>query len=479
MDLTFQKHFDDRYTQSREHQILDYLNQRGAAVPRVILSHAERGYLEMSHAGQNLAQWLGTSDRADLPIFDALAQSTRSVLEVSRLGIWHLDIAPRNFVISLADDQQSLRVCLIDFGNAVSALFPLQKPLWMRPSAEQHRLLRQALQQDWQSFYRRHGLLEPADWAQPFDVPQDRYQADWTRDLQVEALAARACVLAHGLGQMLISTGRILQGTGLHRGDVGASLLNLEDDEQALVAIESVLLQLQAWAQASRATPRPTRKPDASVSGRSLAPVSPAPRVQEPAAQIGSATTSAGAARIEAASAPGSPFVRAQTVVDPAPSDGPQAMHNTGEESTQTEAGASTVARNTAPPAPASSTWRVWLPVIASATVMILGWVMLDLIYQAASASKPLKTTVLALGGVALAVLGTFIGLGGLLWGSRRQAWWRRLLYVNVVGQAMLVVELWVFEMPYSVIWFASACPVIVLLLCAVRPVERDRVSSG
>lgn len=471
MDLTFQKHFDDRYTQSREHQILDYLNQRGAAVPQVILSHAERGYLEMSHAGQNLAQWLGTSDRADLPIFDALAQSARTVLEVSRLGIWHLDIAPRNFVVSLADDQQSLRVCLIDFGNAVSTLFPLQKPLWMRPSAEQHRLLRQALQLDWQSFYRRHGLAEPTDWGQPFDVPQDRYQADWTRDLQVETLAARASVLAHGLGQMLISTGRILQGTGLHRGDLGASLLNLEDDDQALRAIESVLRQLQAWAQASRATPRPTRKPDVVVSDRSLAPA-----VHEGPSQIGSALAPTAAAGIGAASgSSGSPFERAQAAADKATTEPLEAMQSPGVAPTPAEVKPSSVQRSTLPTASASGKWRPWLPVVASALVMILGWVMLDLIYQAASAAKPLKTTVLALGGVGLAVFGSLIALGGLLWGSRRQAWWRRLLYVNVVGQAMLVLELWVFEMPYSVIWFASACPVIVLVLCALGPVSRDR----
>jgi hypothetical protein len=156
-----------------------------------------------------------------------LSQSVSIVLEVSRLGIWHLDIAPRNFVVRLNPNKQSLQVRLIDFGNAVSALFPLQKPLWMRPSAEQHRLLRQALQQDWQSFYHRHGLLEPADWEQNFDVPQDRYQADWTRDLQTETRAARASVLAHGLGQLLISSGHMLQGTVLQKSDLGATLLKI------------------------------------------------------------------------------------------------------------------------------------------------------------------------------------------------------------------------------------------------------------
>jgi hypothetical protein len=110
--------------------------------------------------------------------------------------------------------------------------------------------------------------------------------------------------------------------------------------------------------------------------------------------------------------------------------------------------------------------------------LIVLAWIILDLIYQAASASKPLTTTVLALTGVVFAALGTLFSLGGLLWGSRRQAWWRRLFFVNVIGQAMLVLELWVFEMPYSVIGLASLCPAIVLLVCALGPAERDRVFS-
>ncbi len=433
MDLTFQKHFEDRYTQSREHQILDYLNQRGAAVPKVILSHAEARYLEMSHAGQNLTQWLGQQRQVDSIVFEVLAESTRILLEVSQLGIWHLDVAPRNFVVHSSDDESTARVCLIDFGNAVSPLFPLQKPLWMRPSAEQHRLLRQALQLDWQAFYRRHGLIEPADWEQSFEVPEATYQVDWTSQLQVEALAARPCVLAHGLGHMLRSSARILDWTSVHRNDLGLSLLNLEDDEQALLGIRTVHRQFQAWAQAWRPTPRPTRRSEPLA-------------VEPPAVELSRAVASGGA--LTSALEP--PLSSASEKIVPEPASAPSG--------TQIP--------------PGRSAQRRWLPILTSATVMVVGWVMLELIYQAASGKPgaPLKTTALALGGVSLAVLGSIVGLGGLLWSQQKMLWWRRLLYAHVLGQGLLVLELWVLQLPNPVLWFAMASPLLLLLLTAIGP---------
>lgn len=458
MQPTFQKHFDDRYTQSREHQILDYLNQRGAAVPQVVLSHAERGYLEMGHAGQNLAQWLVSSASQELPIFDVLAQSTRVAVEVSRLGICHLDMAPRNFMVRIADEGQTLQVCLIDFGNAISALFPLQKPLWMRPHADQHRLLRQALRSDWQSFHRRHGLSEPHDWEEPFDVPQACYKADWVSDLQVEAIAARSCVLAHGLGQMIRSTARMLEATPLHRPDLGLSLLHLEDEHQAELAIQSTLEQLNAWAQATRATPRPTRKTEANVPARNLEttrfeapqPISPGMRPADAQAPLAAMVLGSTAPRPEASSketdghAITAPNPRADVALEgKAPSqtlDAHAALPRLG--------------------------WRTRWFAMAIGAVMVLGWVILDLIYQAGAtlSTAPLQLTVLGLGGVSLAAIGTLLGLGGLLWAERKLAWWRRLLYANVLGQLMLALELWVFQWPVSVIGLAMVCPALVLL---------------
>jgi hypothetical protein len=82
----------------------------------------------------------------------------------------------------------------------------------------------------------------------------------------------------------------------------------------------------------------------------------------------------------------------------------------------------------------------------------------------------PLQTTALALGGVSLAALGSIVGLGGLLWSHQKMLWWRRLLYAHVLGQGLLVLELWVLQLPNPVLWFAMACPLLLLLLTAIGP---------
>jgi hypothetical protein len=260
----------------------------------------------------------------------------------------------------------------------------------------------------------------------------------------------------------------MLQGTVLQKSDLGATLLNLENDKQALGAIESVLLQLQAWAEVSRATPRPTRRLEASDSDRSAAPLT-----VQVSTLIGSAIGSASTATSASASSPPISAVQPQTDID----SSLVLLKNSGQHP-HDEVEAITEARSASPATPPKKSWRTWLPIATCAMLIVLAWIILDLIYQAASASKPLTTTVLALTGVVFAALGTLFSLGGLLWGSRRQAWWRRLFFVNVIGQAMLVLELWVFEMPYSVIGLASLCPAIVLLVCALGPAERDRVFS-
>ena len=56
----YRKTFASRYELSREHQILEYLGQRHAPVPPVVLSHVEMAYLEMHHGGTDLHQWLNS-----------------------------------------------------------------------------------------------------------------------------------------------------------------------------------------------------------------------------------------------------------------------------------------------------------------------------------------------------------------------------------------------------------------------------------
>jgi hypothetical protein len=455
MEVTFQKHFDDRYSQSREHQILDYLNQRGAAVPQVILSHTEQSYLEMTHAGQDLSKWLDQPGLARSHVWEVLAQAATVLVQVSRLEVWHLDIALRNFVVGPADAQGVPQVRLIDFGNAVSVHFPLQKPLWMSPDPSQHSLLRQALHQDWEDFYRRHGLPLPTDWGMNFQVPESVYRDDWTRQLQVEALAARPCVLAHGLGQMMRIARGLVHWPPSSGHDPLAGLLELHDDEQASATVEGLIAQLSAWAQAHRPTPRPMAAapvPEPIRAGSVAPPLvnpltldkhargrfpSTMPRI-EAGEQLPEASQAADALGRQP-TAP-QPDVVAAEPVAPAPP----------------VSGSSASARKS----------RAWLPALSGAAIVATGWVLLDMIYSTAQASPAVtsvRLTALGLSGVAFAVLASAICLAGVFFAQARLAWWRRGIYANALGQGVLVMELWVHQMPAQVLWFAAACPLIAL----------------
>ncbi len=462
MEVTFQKRFADRYSQSREHQILDYLNQRGAAVPQVILSHTEQSYLEMTHAGQSLAQWLDEPGRARAQVWEVLAQAATVLVQVSRLEVWHLDIALRNFVVGPADAQGVPQVRLIDFGNAVSALFPLQKPLWMSPDASQHSLLRQALTHDWADFYRRHGLPPPDDWQQAFDVPEALYREDWTRQLQVEGLTARLCVLAHGLGQMMRSARDLVPWPPTAGQDRLAGLLELHDDAQALAAIEGLIAQLHAWAQAHRPTPRPTASTSAPepIQAQKDEPLAISPAKGH---QVARGRFPATVASLDAG-AQTSIGSRVAQAPDPRP------------EPDGTKAEPVPMAQP-APVAPVRKS-RAWLPAISGAAIVATGWVLLDMIYTAAASSKTaasVQLTVLGLSGVGFAVLVTAICLAGFLFGQARLVWWRRGIYANALGQGMLVMELWVQQMPAQVLWFAAACPLIALVSAFVGAMGGQR----
>ena len=95
----YRKTFASRYELSREHQILEYLGQRHAPVPPVVLSHVEMAYLEMHHGGTDLHQWLNSGSVTPNGVMQALAGALSALIATAQLGVWHIDIALRNFVI--------------------------------------------------------------------------------------------------------------------------------------------------------------------------------------------------------------------------------------------------------------------------------------------------------------------------------------------------------------------------------------------
>ena len=211
MTITYRKEFPDsaggEYAQSREYQFLDLLNQLNAAVPEVHSNNSKERYIEMAHAGVNLRDWLNqlpASVPGQSKAFDALQQSLKIIENLARLDIWHLDLALRNFVVKQTSNTSQIKVCLIDFSLAVSKRFPLEKPLFMLPDErQQHPILYDAIKQDWQHFFKRNQLLEPAKYDFQIEIPMGIYKADWSSNLVVDQIAQPWCVIAHSLGNML------------------------------------------------------------------------------------------------------------------------------------------------------------------------------------------------------------------------------------------------------------------------------------
>ena len=262
MTEPFIKHFDDRYTQSREYQFLDLLNQLHAAVPVVFSNDTQLGQIRMAHAGVTLHEWLlalPATAAGQSQALNALQQALSVSRSVARMDVWHFDLAFRNFMVEQANALASPDLRLIDFSLAISSRFPVQKPLWMRPDAkQQHPALHAAIAEDWQHFFRRNQLPEPADFDAEFDIPMTAYRADWCNDLAVDRITQRWCVITHSLGLMLIQSTQfacLSAETRIQLDTRGRGMLHLAAESQAELALEDTLQWLSS--QFSAPTPRP------------------------------------------------------------------------------------------------------------------------------------------------------------------------------------------------------------------------------
>jgi hypothetical protein len=258
----FIKRFDDRYTQSREYQFLDLLNQLQAPVPAVFSNDTQLGQIQMAHAGVTLHEWLlslPATAGAQSQALNALQQALSISRRIAKLEVWHFDLAFRNFMVEQANTVSAPIVRLIDFSLAVSPRFPVQKPLWMRPdTAQQHLALHAAVTEDWRQFFRRNQLPEPLRYDEAFDIPMTTYRADWSNDLAVDRITQRWCVITHSLGMMLIQSTQFAcfsAETRLHIDSHGRGLMHLTSESQAELALEETLQWLSS--QFSTLTPRP------------------------------------------------------------------------------------------------------------------------------------------------------------------------------------------------------------------------------
>lgn len=401
----YRKNFSSRYELSREHQILEYLGQRQAPVPPVVMSHAELAYLDMHHGGPDLKAWLSSSALTSREVSEALTQAIDALIKTALLNVWHFDVALRNFVVQEATNSNQASVWLIDFGNAICPHFTLQKPLWMRPHFNQHPLLQAALTKDWQQFFDRHSLVQPADWHTSFDIPNQLYQDDWTTNLEVEALPQKWCTVAHAAGQMLISAAHAqpsfldLWLPKFHE------LLNLKDEALAQQTMVAVLHNLSHRPHESvdhDTTPRPRAQP-------STAAVNPPP-VYTPSEQAPMATT--------------------------------------------------IVEKKQRSPHTFLS-----LRLLAIAALIGLGWWMLDIAYS----TRGQALTPLTISTAIVVLLSTLIGGVGCLVSAQKSRWIILSMWVHVLGQALLIFELWIFGIDLRAVLILTVAPLIVLILFAFQ----------
>lgn len=244
--MKFIKKFTDAYSLSREYFFLDMLNQYGAPVPKVFQNNSEKLEIEMQFVGVDMHSWLHGLDSSienQSYALKALYIALESVKKISEIGVWHLDLAFRNFLID-TQNRTEPTVYVIDFSLAISSQLPLQKPLWIRPDGSLHHPdLKEAVISDWTNFFFKANLPVPQYFDQPFDIPLNHYSQIWLSSLNADSLSKPWCVISHSLGVLLCeaSTAFVFDkkiSTNLNY--YGLELQNLTSDERALAVFNDV-----------------------------------------------------------------------------------------------------------------------------------------------------------------------------------------------------------------------------------------------
>ena len=201
------KKFQESYSLSREAELIQYLNQRGAQVPKLISTHPKGNVIKMQYVGKSLLDIFNSNIEKkinEIKVLKILRESVNIGHEISNLEVWHYDLALRNFTFLETQESISRSVFLIDFSAAISPLYLLQKPLWLRPDTRlHHKELIQALEKDWTDFFKKNFLDVPKIIDNEFTIPIEKYNNYWNSQLNVQKLKNPVCVIAHSLGVMI------------------------------------------------------------------------------------------------------------------------------------------------------------------------------------------------------------------------------------------------------------------------------------
>lgn len=293
--LSHTKVFQEPYLFNREAQILADLHQRGAPVPRVLaMDHVQKSLI-MDHDGTSLELAIASLSQSPSVhkawLSRLLGPLVDTVTRVCEQGVFHLDLACRNLLVNRVDEGEP-QIKLIDFGVALSARLPLQKPLWVIPDPQLHHpLFVQATSEDWRVFfrdsasaaeiYRRKGLSIPADFiGRAFDIPLEAYEVYWPKSVAADSLNHRWCLVSHSFAELLEELSKRLSVSDAeHRFllDYAKTLRHLQSDTVA----KERLLTLPRAAAGMGGTPRPQAfaepKPvsEATTEPRRLTPLGP------------------------------------------------------------------------------------------------------------------------------------------------------------------------------------------------------------
>jgi hypothetical protein len=237
------------------------------------------------------------------------------------------------------------------------------------------------------------------------------YDEDWSQGFQVESMAFRWCITAHGAAKILLQSAHSISEFPDHLHDHFVGLLNLQDEADAQLRLNNCLAALgktrtQKASIDPDQTPRPrldSRDPDLDMA---IMPVIADPSIS----------------RLR-------PPIKAKPI------------------STATFA------------LPQSSMTRGWLSWPATVCI-VLGWWVLDVGYSAQGQAISTLTMVVA----GFAVLFCLLGVFSLLGLNRTQRLWVWSLWIQATGQWVLTLELWVYGMPIETVWSMGLAPTVVML---------------
>jgi hypothetical protein len=426
------KTFNDAYSQSREYFFLDLLNQYEAPVPKVFRNDTQNKALEMQHVGINMNEWLHTLNsnaEQQVQAMRALHQAIICTQAIAQFGVWHLDLAFRNFMVDTSTSAHQPKVYVIDFTLAVAKQLPLQKPLWIRPDPHQHHIeLQQAVIKDWNRFFNEAQILPPARFDYEFDIPVNVYASTWITDLAADQLANPWCVVAHSLGALLVeaSSKPFFDTTArLQLKETGFSLQNLSAELLATNAINHAVTLTRTFGLQDTPRPRATQEP------------TPTP--------IPSSSSAA----------PG-------LVASP-----PSASHASGagtekhknEKQFQQPAEQLPVVMKVEKVANASSTTTSRIMWVLRIGLIALSYSLVDALIWA----YKLKISDFALWGLILVLVGTCLGLLACIFSQNRVNWAYRLIRLQVLSFLFFSLELWINDATQRWSIFSLICALAVL----------------